>query len=134
MKLKVQIFLQPTFFWMLSFDPRKKNEDGNCQVKMVDLKNMKTVYMVQSYGITWCNKYLELFKYFSNMFSFFNTILQILFSQKYILASHTIKSKGVIFSSNQLYVLGYHNMEIIVKIILNSTLLKFFNAPPKKWL
>jgi len=28
------------FFWD-AFDPRKKNEDGNCQVKMVGLKNMK---------------------------------------------------------------------------------------------
>jgi hypothetical protein len=50
-----------TNFFLDAFNPRKKNEDGNCQVKMVGLKNMKTFYMVQSYGITWCNKYLEFF-------------------------------------------------------------------------
>jgi hypothetical protein len=72
------------FFWD-AFDPRKKNEDGNCQVKMVGLKNMKTFDMVnhmESYGVINTYNYLN---NFLSMFSFFNTILQVLFSQKYIL-------------------------------------------------
>jgi hypothetical protein len=36
-----------TNFFLDAFDPRKNYEDGNCQVKMVGLKNMKSFCMVQ---------------------------------------------------------------------------------------
>ncbi len=53
-----------TNFFLDAFDPRKKNEDGNCQVKMVGLKNMKLFTWfnhMESHGVINIQNYLNSF-------------------------------------------------------------------------
>jgi hypothetical protein len=64
------------------------------------MKNLKIFMWFKLCGITWSNIFstfitfgLKLFKLFLKLYIYFNTILQALFLNKYILASHNMKSK-----------------------------------------